>query len=95
MVKEKVNRFISEIVSYDTAVIESQIHKKLANYRYEDYDKIPMCAKLEVHYWYDLLFFVNECKNIGELLSWMQQWQSEKVPNRFKISGKYNDKKFK
>jgi len=90
-----VNKFVSEVVSYDATVIETQINKKLTNYRYEDYDKLPMCAKLEVHYYYDLLFFVNESKNKGELLSWLQAWQSEKVPNRFKITGKYNDKKFK
>lgn len=93
MVKEKVNRFISEVVSYDATVIETQINKKLANYRYEDYKTLPMCVKLEVHYYYDILFFVNECKNKGELLGWFQAWQSDEMPNRFKISGKYYDKK--
>jgi hypothetical protein len=93
MPKQKVNKLITEIKDYDLEIIKGVVTKKLIYYEMEDLTTLPTEIKEEIHFLYDILFFIMECKHKAEYNEWVYEWIREDCPCRYEISGKYKLKK--
>lgn len=91
--KERINKLLTEISNYDLEIIKAVVTKKLLYWEMEDLTTLPVDIKQEVHYLFDIYFFIHEAKHKAEYNGWIQEWMKQDNPCRYTISGKYLLKK--